>query len=204
MQMNKAVLAIIVVLIVLGGIYYWYYLRQPEEKNLPFNEGVTQLNAIWGNNGISAKELNDDAALSAIQESRLNSLKGDLTDFKVGLAYYTKTEDIDKLNELAGIEIDLVDASIARKNVLDGVAFLESLNYDPDKMCSNTSKIDNILKDIEDSYTKTNFYNEELASFTASNPGQASSAGIKALTMSTSTPQISDLKGSFNEFKAYC
>ncbi|MBU1120896.1 MAG: hypothetical protein ABIE23_02265 [archaeon] len=203
--MNKSMMiAGIVVIAVIAVAIYLFLPKEGVEKELSFGEGLNEINSIWSKNNISPGSLKYEADLDKIDASSLNSLKDDLISFKSSLSSFSQTNEVQALDNLIEVELDLIDASVSRKKVSSGMAFLDSIEYDADKMCENLPKVEGIVEDIEEGFTQTNSYNDKLLLFSQENPPESTQAGLQELNTNVTEQKIKDLKDSLSNLKVSC
>lgn len=166
---RKYLIGAIVIVIILAAVFYLTQQPAPTpepelEGELSLSEAYLELGDTWRNEGIEldALDLSDDAAIKAIPDSQLESVKDNLAVFKAGLDEdYPDKEALEALADVFALKVDMVLAQKAYLLAEDRANILASDSAE--QVCA---KLDQALIDSLEAYIDAySLYVEEGQAF---------------------------------------
>jgi len=199
---NSYLLVVVVVLALIGG--YFVFFNQTQET-LSFDLGLTELNSFYEKQELKPVYLASSLKVYAIEESKLNTLKSDLTSFQSSLEKQENSEDKEKLLLLTELHLDLVSIALMQKQNFDLIDFFDETDFDADVLCSELDKAEQLQQGIALQSESAESFNAKVSAYSSAYPDEAVKAELTSLELDVSSDEdLDELQSVLDALKVVC
>jgi len=199
MEKNYIFAGIILVVVIAG--YFVFF----SEKETLLDSGLDEINSFWGSQGLKPVYLVSPLKVYLIEESKLVSIKENLTAFRSELESQEDSEGKEKLLLLAETQLDLIENALLQKKNFALMDYFESVDYNFDVLCSSMNQAETLQKNIVLQNQLAESCNAKINAFSSSYPAEAEKAGINSIKLGVSSKEsFADLEPVISALKEVC
>ncbi len=182
--LNKNFLFAGIIVVALIAVYFVFF-----NNPLTFDSGLNQINFFWEKQELEPSFLTSGTKVFAIEESKLISLKEDLTDFKNSLKNQSASEDKEKLELLTETQLNLVSIALLQKESFVLIDYFSSTGFDSDVLCNSMNKAKDLQQNLVLQRSSSKSFNEKVTVFSDTYPEEAEKAKLSSLKLNVASEE---------------